>query len=93
MTSKQDKPMINGKEEADKLKQEAALRNKQVGGTHYNRHTIQPWDIIDEYNLCFYRGNALKYLLRRKGDQGKQDIQKAIHYLEKILDKEFKNEV
>tara|TARA_R110002167_G_scaffold154560_3_gene348801 strand:- start:7891 stop:8097 length:207 start_codon:yes stop_codon:yes gene_type:complete len=56
----------------------------QVGGDHYVKHKIQPWDIIDEYGLCFYSGNALKYLLRKKGNR-KQDLLKAIHYLEKMV--------
>lgn len=58
---------------------------KQVGGTHYVRHNIQPWDIIDEYGLDYYRGNAIKYILRNKMDVY-EDIRKAIHYLEYWLE-------
>ena len=58
---------------------------KQIGGTHYNKHKIQPWNIIDEYGLDYYRGNAIKYLLRNKMDTY-EDIEKAIHYLEKWLE-------
>jgi hypothetical protein len=58
------------------------IRDKQVGGDHYKKNKIQPWDIIDDHNLNFYEGNALKYLLRRKGKR-EEDLQKAIHYLEK----------
>jgi len=54
---------------------------RQVGGDHYAKHNIQPLDVIDEYNLDFYRGNVLKYILRDKGNQ-LEDIDKAIHYLE-----------
>jgi hypothetical protein len=58
-------------------------RSKQVGGTHYNSHRIQPWDVIDEYGLDFYEGNAIKYILRRKdGAKRVEDLDKAIHYLE-----------
>ncbi len=57
---------------------------RQVGGDHYKKHTIQPWDIIDEYKLDYYAGNALKYLLRNK-DNKKQDLEKAKHYLEKMI--------
>ena len=62
-------------------------KNNQVGGDHYKRHSIQPWDIIDEYGLDFYAGNALKYLLRRKGDRV-EDLQKAIHYMERLIELE-----
>ena len=58
---------------------------KQIGGRHYVSHKIQPWDIIDEYGLDYYRGNAIKYILRNKMDVY-EDIQKAIHYLEYWLE-------
>lgn len=58
-----------------------------MGGTHYNSHAIQPFDVIDEYQLDFYRGNALKYLLRSKGsvEDQKTDLQKCIHYIEEVI--------
>lgn len=62
-------------------------RDYQVGGNHYSRHTIQPFDIIDEYGLNFYEGNALKYLLRQKGER-LQDLKKARHYLDVLIAKE-----
>lgn len=60
-------------------------QRKQVGGTHYAKHKIQPWDIIDEYKLDFYEGNILKYLLRDKKDRI-EDLEKLIHYAEKALE-------
>jgi hypothetical protein len=62
-----------------------AAAAKQIGGTHYNKHIIQPWHIIDEYGLDYYRGNAIKYILRNKMDT-REDIEKAIHYLEYWLE-------
>ena len=59
--------------------------DRHVGGSHYKKHSIQPWDIIDGYKLGFYEGNVLKYLLRDKGNK-KEDLKKAIHYLEKIIE-------
>lgn len=59
--------------------------DRQVGGSHYKKHSIQPWDIIDEYGLGFYEGNVLKYLLRDKGNK-REDLEKAVHYLEKVLE-------
>jgi len=65
------------------------VMSKQIGGNHYKKNSIQPWDIIDDYGLDFYEGNALKYLLRDKSptDAGKrrEDLEKAIHYIEKKL--------
>ena len=56
----------------------------QVGGDHYKKHKIQPWHIIDEYDLDYYLGNVVKYILRDKGAQV-EDLQKAIHYIEKKI--------
>lgn len=61
-------------------------RRHQVDGDHYSRHRIQPWDIIAEYDLDFWEGNALKYLLRRKaGVSRATDLRKARHYLDHCL--------
>ena len=59
--------------------------NKQIGGDHYAKHKIQPWDIIDEYGLNYYEGNIIKYVLRHRDKNGLQDLQKASHYLEKLI--------
>lgn len=56
-------------------------RKKQIGGNHYKKHKIQPWDIIMEYKLNFFEGNILKYLLRKKGNRI-EDLKKLIHYAE-----------
>jgi hypothetical protein len=61
-----------------------AERSKQVGGNHYKDHAIQPWDIILEYKLDFWEGNALKYILRKKLDR-LEDLKKARHYLDEAI--------
>ena len=66
---------------------EPTARDTQVGGNHYKKFKIQPWDVIDEYGLTFYAGNALKYLLRagRKG-VALEDLKKARHYLDRMIE-------
>ena len=58
-----------------------ATREVQIGGNHYKQHPIQPWDIIEEYNLDFFLGNAIKYILRHPDKGGLEDLKKAQHYL------------
>lgn len=58
---------------------------KQVGGTHYQKK-IQPWDIIHEWDLDYWRGNVIKYVLRCKEKNGIEDLKKAIHYLEYAIE-------
>lgn len=59
----------------------------QVGGNHYTKFKIQPWAVIDEYSLDYYRGNVLKYLLRA-GHKGSklEDLKKARHYLDRAIE-------
>lgn len=65
-----------------------SAKSKQVAGSHYQRN-IQPWDIISEWELDFWEGNVLKYLLRWKHKDGVQDLQKAKHYLEYLIEREL----
>lgn len=59
---------------------------KQVDGDHYLGRAMQPWDIIEAWDLDFWEGNCLKYLLRRKpGTDRVTDLQKAQHYLAKCI--------
>lgn len=74
-----DEAVDNAMESKEGIHQE-----KQIGGNHYAKHSIQPWNIIDEYNLDYYLGNVIKYVLRDKNNQV-EDLHKAIHYLEKKI--------
>ena len=64
-------------------------KRKQIGGDHYAKHTIQPWDIIREYELDFFEGSCISYILRRKNNR-LEDLQKAAHYLEECIKNEQK---
>ena len=59
---------------------------KQVGGTHYTTKKIQPWEVIEKNQMGFFDGNALKYLMRWKDKGGTEDLKKAVHYIEKLID-------
>ena len=64
-----------------------SAKERQVGGQHYKKFTgYQPWDIIDVYKLDYYAGNVLKYLLRHPQKNGKEDLMKARHYLDKMIE-------
>jgi hypothetical protein len=64
--------------------------NVQVGGTHYKTQDIQPWDAIRSWNLCFFAGNAVKYIARHKSKGGVEDLRKARHYLDKLIELQVK---
>ena len=59
---------------------------RQVGGDHYASKTIQPWDYITSNNLPFLEGNIVKYITRWRDKGGVQDLHKARHYLDKLLE-------
>lgn len=67
--------------------------NKQVSGSHYKDKGIQPIVYIHANNLGFCEGNVVKYVTRHKDKNGAADIKKAIHYLELLLELEYKNEI
>lgn len=64
---------------------------RQVGGDHYKKLAVQPWDVVDtwpvEQQIGYYRGGALKYLMRMGSkDESIQEIAKGLHYLEKLIE-------
>ena len=68
------------------LAEGGTANNKQVGGDHYKSQEIQPWDFVISNKLGFLEGNAIKYIARHTKKNGAEDIKKAIHYLEKLLE-------
>jgi hypothetical protein len=61
----------------------------QVAGTHYVSKDIQPWEVIERNAMGFFDGNALKYLMRYKEKGGVDDLRKAKHYIEKLIELEL----
>lgn len=57
----------------------------QVGGDHY-KFPIQPWDYIIANKIPFLEGNAIAYISRHARKGGRQDLEKAIHYLQKAIE-------
>lgn len=69
-----------------------AASDKQVGGDHYTKMgAYQPWDVLrhwltpEEYR-GWQKGNAIVYLARELQKGGDQDIAKAAHHLQKLLE-------
>ena len=60
---------------------------KQVGGDHY-QSSIQTWDYIIAHDLGYLEGNVIKYVTRHRKKNGMQDLEKALHYLQKLIEVE-----
>ena len=65
---------------------------KQIGGNHYSRFKVQPSKFINDNNLQFAEGNAIKQICRHAYKGGKQDLEKAKHYIDMIIERDYKDE-
>jgi hypothetical protein len=63
--------------------------DKQEGGSHYKNMAIQPLEFIHANDVPFIEANIIKYILRHKTKNKKQDVLKAIHYCELLLELEY----
>jgi len=63
--------------------------DRQVGGDHYKRMAIQPVEFIEGNDLGFCAGNVIKYVCRYKYKDGVEDLRKARHYLDVLIDHEL----
>jgi len=61
----------------------------QAGGNHYKDLAIQPVEYIQANGLDYLQGNVVKYITRHKSKNGAEDIKKAIHYCQLILELEY----
>lgn len=61
----------------------------QVGGDHYRAMKIQPTEFIHANGIGFIAGNVIKYVCRHKAKGGKQDLEKAAHYLQMLISMEY----
>lgn len=59
---------------------------RQVAGDHYKSKEIQPWDYIASNKLGYFEGNVVKYVSRWKDKGGVADLEKARHYLDKLIE-------
>jgi hypothetical protein len=57
----------------------------QIGGSHY-QVAIQPWDYIAANNLGYFEGNVVKYVSRWRDKGGIDDLRKAKHYIDKLIE-------
>lgn len=60
--------------------------DKQHGGDHYKNKGIQPWEYIAANEIGFFEGNVIKYVTRHKDKNGIEDLKKAQHYLEFLIE-------
>ena len=68
-----------------------SVYDKQIGGKHYQNFSIQPSKFVIENKLLFPEGCAIKYICRHQNKGGKQDLEKAKHYNDMIIERDYKD--
>lgn len=64
--------------------------NVQVDGNHYKELKIQPVQYIHANNIPYLEGNVIKYISRWRSKGGVKDLEKAKHYIDLLIELEFK---
>jgi hypothetical protein len=63
--------------------------NSQIGGSHYKQYAIQPVEYAMANNLNYCQANAIKYVTRYRDKNGKEDLLKAIHNIQILIELEY----
>lgn len=63
--------------------------SQQIGGDHYRQGSIQPIEYIHANDMDFFSGNVVKYITRWKYKSGLEDLKKAKHYIELLMEQEY----
>lgn len=66
----------------------AAPLETQIGGSHYKDMAIQPVEYIIANGIGFVEGSVIKYVSRWKSKNGVEDLRKARHLLDILIDRE-----
>jgi len=66
-----------------------SVYNKQIGGTHYKKMKIQPSKFVIENKLLFPEGSVIKYICRHPYKGGKEDLEKAKHFIDMIIERDY----
>ena len=63
--------------------------NKQIGGKHYLKYKVQPSKFVTENKLLYPEGSVIKYVIRHQDKGGKEDLEKAKHMIDMIIERDY----
>jgi len=72
----------------DSHTEEESKDSVQVGGDHYSKMAIEPIEFIVQNGLGYIEGNVIKYISRYKNKNGLEDLKKARHYIDMLIEQE-----
>jgi hypothetical protein len=65
----------------------------QVGGGHYKGQPIEHWDFVLMHNIPYMEAQIIKYAMRWRSKGGLDDLRKARHFIDKLIEVELTQEV
>lgn len=65
-----------------------SAKDIQEGGSHYKDLAIQPIEYILANSIPYAEGSVIKYVTRWRAKGGVQDLKKAKHFLELLIEHE-----
>lgn len=71
------------------LQEAVSACQRQVGGRHYLDMAIQPVEFIEANRIPFSEGSVIKYVCRHREKGGRADLEKAIHFLQMIIERDY----
>jgi len=90
--NKKHTPIAVGVGDVELAQELGSASLQQVGGDHYCNMAIQPAEYAQLNNLNFIEGCVVKYVSRHRNKNGAEDIKKAIHFLNLLLEIEYKQQ-
>lgn len=66
-----------------------AANDRQEGGSHYKGTGEEHWDRVWRLGMNYWQAAATKYIERYQKKNGEEDLRKAIHYIEKLIELEY----
>lgn len=63
--------------------------DKQIGGNHYKQYKIEPIDFFHHNNIPVIEAGIIKYVLRHKNKNKTEDLLKARHLIDYLLEVEY----
>lgn len=89
MSTTNDSPFKDGMNGAGCKSLGIAATDRQEGGGHYKGFAIQPVEFLTKNDIPWCEANAIKYLCRHRMKNGKEDVLKARHYIDLLLELEY----
>lgn len=82
------KPSDCNNDTLNERRTESAM-NQQVGGYHYKKYPIQPMEYAFKNRLDHLQFSVVKYVTRFRDKKGREDLEKAKHCIDMLIEMEY----